>query len=240
MRLLTVQGDGTLSLESFDSDDVPAYAILSHTWGPVSQEVTFDDISHGSGQRKDGFRKLDFCREQAAKDDIKYFWVDTCCIDKTSSSELQEAITSMFSWYKRSARCYVYLSDLHVDDSEPASSIAALRRSRWFTRGWTLQELLAPASVDFFDRVGKRIGDKTSLVNTLHEITCISIDALHGRPLATFSIDERMSWARGRDTKRKEDKVYSLIGIFGVSMLMNYGEGEEHAMNRFRTILQQG
>lgn len=247
MRLLSLQNDGRLSFTGDITDNVPPYAILSHTWGNDDEEVTFEDVSRdvsqdvslNTRQQKYGYRKINFCGTQAAADNLQYFWVDTCCINKPSATELQEAITSMFRWYQNSARCYVYLSDVHRDDANPLAWQSEFRRSRWFERGWTLQELLAPSSVEFFDREGKRLGDRRSLTSLLHEITNISIDALQGRPLSTFSVQERMLWARGRDTKRKEDKAYCLLGIFGVSMFLNYGEGEELAMNRLRKDIQQ-
>ncbi|KAI3323837.1 TPR-like protein [Xylariaceae sp. AK1471] len=234
MRLLSFQEVGRVSLTGDIIDRVPPYGILSHTWGSDDEEVTFEDVSLHTGTRKDGYRKIDFCGAWAAAHGLDHFWVDTCCINKANAVELQEAITSMFRWYQKSARCYVYLPDVHKDDSDPTAWHSAFRQSRWFTRGWTLQELLAPSSMEFFDRDGKRLGDKKSLIGLLNEITGISIDALQGRPISAFSVNERMLWARGRDTKRKEDKAYSLLGIFGVSMFLNYGEGEEHAMNRLR------
>ncbi|KAI0123363.1 kinesin light chain 1 [Xylariales sp. AK1849] len=239
MRLLSLQEDGRVSLTSDTIEDIPPYAILSHTWGNDEQEVIFQDLDQGSGQRKDGYQKVVFCGKQAACDGIKYFWVDTCCINKANSTELQEAITSMFRWYQESARCYVYLPDVYIDDLNPTAWEPAFRRSRWFTRGWTLQELLAPSAVEFFDKDGKRLGDRASLINLLHDITGISTDALRGYPLSTFSVEQRMRWAEGRVTKRKEDKAYSLVGIFDVSIFLNYGEGEEHAMNRLREEIQR-
>lgn len=133
MRLLDRDGRGQLRLTEFDHDDIPPYAILSHTWGP--EEVTFEDIENSTGEGKAGHKKIEFCIEQAAADGLLYCWVDTCCINRPNLSELSEAIISMFRWYRDAERCYVYLSD--VPDK-------SFRSSRWFTRGWTLQELLAP------------------------------------------------------------------------------------------------
>src|SRR5947209_7172993 len=96
------------------------------------------------------------------------------------------------------------------------------RKSRWFTRGWTLKELLAPGSVEFFSREGKQLGDKRTLERQIHEITGIAIPALRGTPLSQFGIDERLSWAENRQTTRKEDKAYSLLGIFDVFMSLIY------------------
>ncbi|KAI0868749.1 TPR-like protein [Hypoxylon argillaceum] len=239
MRLLSFQEVGRVSLTDDIHDELPPYAILSHTWGSDDEEVTFEDIRLSTGSEKSGYRKIDLCGTWAAAHGLNHFWVDTCCINKANAVELQEAITSMFQWYRKSTRCYVYLPDVHMDDSDPTAWHSAFRQSKWFTRGWTLQELLAPSSVEFFDGGGRRIGDKKSLIGLLNEITGISIDALQGRPISAFSVDERMLWARGRNTKRKEDKAYSLFGIFGVSMRLEYGEGEEHAMNRLRKKIKR-
>jgi hypothetical protein len=242
MRLLQRQDDGSLILTENNSDGIPPYVILSHTWGEDGQEVTFNDINTGVGQEKQGYQKIDFCGKQAAADGFEYFWVDTCCIDKSNSTELQEAVISMFRWYQNAAKCYVYLSDV-VSENEDQCQQTGLRRStwkvsfrnsRWFTRGWTLQELLAPRCVEFFSKDGYKLGSKISLCQMLHEITGIDIDAFESKPLSSFSARERMSWLGSRDTRRKEDRAYCLLGIFNVSMRIQYGEGEEHAMARLR------
>ena len=136
-------------------------------------------------------------------------------------------------------KCYVYLSDVSSDDHyqkglpgllwEPA-----LRRSRWFTRGWTLQELLAPAKVEFFSCEGMRLGDKSSLESQIYEITSIPIEALRGKPLFHFSVEERFSWAKNRQTTRKEDEAYALLGVFDIQMALLYGEGREKAISRLK------
>ncbi|KAF2726394.1 heterokaryon incompatibility, partial [Polyplosphaeria fusca] len=142
---------------------------ISHTWGADQEEVTFKDIMETTGRDKIGYEKFQFCRERATSDCLDYFWIDTCCIDKSSSTELSEAINSMFRWYREAAKCYAYLSDVSTDGSiqtgPPSQPTweAAFQRSRWFTCGWTLQELLAPASVRFYSTDGKLLGDKTSL-----------------------------------------------------------------------------
>jgi len=224
MRLLQYNNNGEFSLTESFGDEVPQYAILSHTWG--AEEVTFRDLIDGTGQHKAGYRKIHFCGKQARRDGLRYFWVDTCCIDKSSSAELSEAINSMFYWYRRAATCYVYLSDVSVanHDQRQHTWEFDFRESRWFTRGWTLQELIAPRSVEFFSRNGKRLGDRTHLVQLIHEITGIASEALQGASLDTFSVDERFSWAAKRQTTRKEDRAYCLLGIFGVFLPPIYGE----------------
>ncbi|KAK3339787.1 heterokaryon incompatibility protein-domain-containing protein [Lasiosphaeria hispida] len=233
MRLIERIRDGKLRLTGDLTKDFPQYAILSHTWGADTEEVTFDDMVNGTGQDKPGYQKIKFCAEQAERDGLQYSWVDTCCIDKRSSTELAEAINSMFRWYQQATRCYVYLSDL------PASRVPkhvwepVFRKSRWFTRGWTLQELLAPLSVEFFAQ-GRRLGDKHSLVREIHEITGVAIPALQGCNLSRFSIEERFEWAAARQTSKEEDWAYCLLGIFGVFIPPIYGEGKAHAAHRLR------
>jgi hypothetical protein len=232
MRLLLSQDDGELSLVEFVGSDIPRYAILSHTWGSDDEEVKFMDLVRGTGKAKLGWQKIRFCENQAKRDGLKYFWVDTCCIDKSSSAEISEAINSMFRWYQNASRCYVYLTDVSASILTQDSQV--FRRSRWFTRAWTLQELLAPISVEFFSVEGEELGDKIALVRELHQITGIPIEALQGRPLAQFSIEERLSWAGSRMTTRDEDSAYSLLGIFDVHMPMLYGEGRVNALKRLQ------
>jgi hypothetical protein len=239
MRLLHYNNDSEFSLTQF-FHDIPRYAILSHTWG--LEEVTFKDITEGNRTSKTGFDKIRFCGEQARRDRLQYFWVDTCCIDKSSSAELTEAINSMFRWYRNAAKCYVYLSDVSTSDYDQAdpslqSWQSAFRKSRWFTRGWTLQELIAPLSVEFFCSNGERIGDKKSLERQLYEITGIAVPALRGTSLSAFSVEDRMSWAENRQTKCEEDRAYSLLGIFDISMSLIYGEGAEKAFERLKEEL---
>jgi hypothetical protein len=240
MRLLERNSDGEFSLTKDFGDHVSRYAILSHTWGADTEEVTYRDLMDSTGKSKAGYNKIRFCEEQARRDGVQYFWVDTCCIDKSNSTELAEAINSMFRWYQNAAKCYVYLSDVSTTKRKASDQLSeftwepAFQASRWFTRGWTLQELLAPASVEFFSREGKRLGDKQTLERQVHEITGIAVSALQGFPLSQFGVDERLSWAETRQTTRKEDKAYSLLGIFDVYMPLIYGEGGENALNRLR------
>ena len=240
MRLLSVNTDGSFSVTSFAGNNIPSYAILSHTWETDYQEVTFQDICNVTGSSKKGYRKIQFCGKQAKKDGLQYFWVDSCCINKSSSSEQQEAINSMFRWYRDAAKCYVYLTDVSKHDldlitwSAPLPYESAIRDSRWFTRGWTLQELLAPRTVDFFNKEGMLLGNRASLRLLIHEITGIALPALQGDPLHQFSVDERMSWAEKRQTTIEEDKVYSLLGIFDIYLPLIYGEGMTHAFLRLQ------
>ena len=245
MRLLEVLPNGDFCLTRKFLDAIPQYAILSHTWGDESQEVTFEDMVKGSGRDKDGYNKIRFCVEQAAKDRLQYIWVDSCCIDKSSSAVLSESINSMFRWYKNAAKCYVYLADVSAskrklgDEDTLNTWELAFRNSRWFTRGWTLQELLAPALVEFFSSDGKRLGDRESLKDQIHEITGISFQALQGSPMHVLSVSERRSWADRRVTTLPEDEAYCLMGIFDVSMTTRYGEGKEKAFGRLNSKIEK-
>jgi len=236
LRLLQRNPDGSIVFRETTGSDVPAYAILSHTWG--KEEVTFQDMEAGADMRKTGnkagWEKIQFCAKQAAADGLQYFWIDTCCIDKKNAVELSAAINSMFRWYQNAARCYVYLSDV----SKPAGADGeqgwkdVLKTSRWFTRGWTLQELIAPRLLDFFSSEGQRLGSKLLLESEIHEITGIAMNALRGDALSNFSIKERRSWAEGRTTTIEEDAAYCLLGIFDVSMALLYGERSDKAFRR--------
>ena len=237
MRLLHRDNNGDLSLTEFFESATPKYAILSHRWG--AEEVIFADLMNSTAKDKAGYGKIQFCGEQAKYSGLQYFWVDTCCIDKSNAVELQEAINSMFRWYRHAIKCYVYLPDVsrpHSDSADGSNEPweSTFRKSEWFTRGWTLQELIAPASVDFFSRERELLGNKASLERHICEVTGIPATALRGSPLSDFSITERLSWAASRETFRQEDKAYSLLGIFDVNMPLIYSEGKDKAMNRLR------
>ncbi|KIM52912.1 hypothetical protein SCLCIDRAFT_478492 [Scleroderma citrinum Foug A] len=223
----------------FDDDAATEYAILSHRW--VGQEVDYDEMvelakmaaeERDEIRRRGSYRKILQSCKQAQKDRYEWLWVDTCCIDKRSSAELSEAINSMFRWYENAKVCYAYLHDV------PSSSFPTARDKErypefngwpeWFSRGWTLQELIAPSNIQFFNKDWKNIGDKKTLAPTLRYVTGIPehilIDGLHGnRPC----IAQIMSWAAHRTTTRVEDRAYSLMGLLDVNMPMLYGEGKK-------------
>jgi hypothetical protein len=237
MRLInTVTGE----LEEFAGGDIPRYAILSHTWD--SEEVSFQDITAGTSsyKNKKGFQKIRKTCKLAEASGCRYAWVDTCCIDKSSSAELTEAINSMFLWYQRAVSCFAYLSDL----ASGADLNSDLNGCRWFTRGWTLQELIAPSKVSFYDCDWRFVGSKTHPPETtilLSSITGVPVDVLlHDRSLSEFSVAQRMSWAANRNTTRIEDTAYSLLGIFDVNMPLLYGE-EQKAFGRLQEeIIKSG
>jgi hypothetical protein len=239
MRLLECKANGDLSLTKDLFKDIPPYAILSHTWGDDDQEVSYKDLTDGLGKSKAGYRKIQFCGEQARRDGLGHFWVDTCCINKVDSVEVQRSINSMFLWYKNAVKCYVYLSDVSMpgDGDESAYKIATqslFLTARWFTRGWTLQELLAPSSVEFFSSEYKWLGDKFSLERLIHERTGIPVEGLRRYDPKKFSLDERMSWTAKRETQHEEDMAYSLLGMCNIFLPLIYGEGQENAFRRLR------
>ncbi|KAF5519434.1 Vegetative incompatibility protein HET-E-1 [Colletotrichum aenigma] len=232
MRLLHTT---TLDLNEFIGD-VPPYAILSHTW--ENDEVSLQDLSTTAGRSKKGFKKIEACCAQARRDGFDWAWLDTCCIDKTSSAELSEAINSMFRWYRQARVCYVYLSDLPSQypgdvDRRQFHSV------KWFTRGWTLQELIAPRAMEFYDQNWEEIGTKVSLLDLLHDKTGIRRDILDGTTIHTvIPTGERMSWASNRKTTRQEDLAYCLLGIFGIHMPLLYGEGSQSFIRLQQEILR--
>jgi hypothetical protein len=244
MRLLKYNSNGNISLtKDLADDDIPKYAILSHRWGPPEDEVIYEDMINGNTENKrGGYRKLQFCAKQATCDNLEYFWIDTCCINKSNSTELSESINSMFRWYKNAERCYVYLSDVSIHTQDGQSHVeweSAFRNSRWFTRGWTLQELLAPNIVVFYSQDHVRLGDKRSLERHITDVTGITAEALHGRKLSDFSIEERLLWAEKRQTTKEEDKAYCLLGIFDVFLPLLYGEGQLNAIRRLNKEVRE-
>lgn len=165
MWLLNVH---TYQLEDFEGSHVPTYAILSHRW--EEDEVLFADVIKRRHEARKGWKKIKSCCEQARNNNLHYIWADTCCIDKKSSAELSEAINSMFRWYREATVCYAHLCDI----SRPM----ALTESVWFTRGWTLQELLAPYHLMFFDKDWTCIGSKAEYLPELSGKTGVPPDSL--------------------------------------------------------------
>ncbi|KAH6845648.1 hypothetical protein B0I37DRAFT_356096 [Chaetomium sp. MPI-CAGE-AT-0009] len=229
MRLIDVK---TCKLVKFLGYETPPYAILSHTWGVDEEELDFDDVKEGRIDKPGaGSVKFRGCCRQAAKEGLEYVWIDTCCIDKKNSTELIEAINSMFRWYQRASRCYAYLSDVPAGD-EPQKRTSKFRTSRWFRRGWTLQELLAPKHLQFYNSEWGYLGTKGKLWKPIGEITSIPAGILLGKAkLHDASVAQRMSWAARRETKKKEDLAYCLLGIFDVTMPLIYGDGGDKAFS---------
>lgn len=227
MRLLNTT---TLKLVEFSEREIPLYAILSHRWGP--NEVSLQDMeSDKADAKEEGYRKIKSTCELAASHGLEYAWIDTCCIDKTSSAELSEAINSMYRWYHDATVCYAHLADVQLpDDHQPGQKPEGFTDSVWFTRGWTLQELIAPSTLVFVDVAWKEIGFKVDppLCAAISSHTGIPQTILKGvDPPDSASVAERMFWASSRETTRTEDIAYCLMGLFGVHMPMLYGEGEK-------------
>ncbi|KAJ4111468.1 hypothetical protein NW768_011822 [Fusarium equiseti] len=165
MRLLNVD---TLELEWFPGAKKPGYAILSHTW--AAEEILLQDVPSLRTGQGAGFTKTRAACEEARRRGFHYVWVDTCCIDKTSSAELSEAINSMFKWYGNSDICFAYLDDVPAGSGDIRKSMSM---SRWFTRGWTLQELLAPNELIFFASDWSVIGTRHEYAGIVSDITSI-------------------------------------------------------------------
>ncbi|KAI6023400.1 heterokaryon incompatibility protein-domain-containing protein [Pisolithus marmoratus] len=231
-------------LEQLD-DKTAKYAILSHRWG---KEVDYDELAglvkmfmdeqdRDEVRQRDGYQKIIKSCEQAEKDGYRWLWIDTCCINKDSSAELSEAINSMYQWYRNSQICYVYLNDVDKLVFPTEQDFSRFGRSNgwpeWFSRGWTLQELIAPTEIKFFNKNWVPIGTKQDLISTLEEITGIPEEVLNDEQvlrstrLLRPSVAQIMSWAADRKTSRVEDRAYSLMGLFGVNMPMLYGEGSK-------------
>jgi ankyrin repeat protein len=224
MRLINVE---TQRLETFNEEKIPPYAILSHTWGADEEEISFADIQKETIEaRGSGTKKLIGCCNQAKTDGLKYAWIDTCCINKESSKELDEAVNCMFKWYSKASVCYAYLADVPSGDN-PRSVESKFYSSRWFSRGWTLQELLAPEELQLFNQEWSLIGTKADLSAEIEQITGIPRPYLLGWvDFRHASVAQRISWAAKRQTSRKEDAAYCLLGIFDITMNMIYGEGD--------------
>jgi len=236
MRLLHIEFNDTpdptlqISFSEFVGSNVPPYAILSHRWR--EQEVLYDDMiaaDRSVARSKKGYAKLEMTCRLALEHGFSYVWSDTCCIDKSSSAELSEAINSMYSYYTHSAWCIAYLDDVGLDEDRIFS------RSAWFSRGWTLQELIAPLELTFYAKSWDKIGTKADLCNRVSIASNIVEKILRDREaISAVGVSEKMSWAANRVTTRPEDEAYSLMGIFGVNMATLYGEGRSSAFRRLQ------
>ena len=212
------------------------YAILSHRWG--EQEVTYKDMRKGTASEGSGLTKVRGCCEVASRKGYEWVWIDTCCIDKRSSAELSQAINSMWSWYAHSDVCFVHLADVHSLKTDPEKSMEEFKKSAWFTRGWTLQELLAPWRIVFFDMNWTEMGTlQEDFLKLVATITWIDEKYLtdHSRIPWAASVARRMSWVSRRITSQEEDIAYCLLGLFGINMPLLYGEGKESAFERLQS-----
>lgn len=231
MRLINAR---TLRLEDFTHKKVPPYVVLSHTWD--DEEVSFQDMRDAVPNEEHKWAKITQTCRLTRKNNLRYAWVDTCCIDKTSSAELTESINSMYRWYAESQLCLVHLSDLIAGDA----FIENVNHCRWRTRGWTLQELIAPKLVEFYNSEWKLCGSKAQHATPLSTLIGIPTNVLSGKEEVTsFSVAQRMSWAAMRQTTRMEDIAYCLLGIFDVNMPLIYGEGRKAFRRLQQAIIAQ-
>ncbi|KAI6159008.1 heterokaryon incompatibility protein-domain-containing protein [Pisolithus thermaeus] len=221
-------------------DKTTSYAIVSHRWG-VDSEVTYKEMTglmkmeerrRNEIRKRTGYQKIIESCKQAKQDGYEWLWIDTCCIDKRSSSELSEAINSMYRWYQNAQVCYAYLNDVDETVFPTKQDNSKFDQSNgwpeWFMRGWTLQELIAPKQIEFFNKDWVFIGNKWRLAPMLENITGIPCEILRdGLGVMRLSVAQIMSWAANRKTTRMEDRAYSLMGLFGVNMPMLYGEGKK-------------
>lgn len=240
----------TLALEEVVNPEEHRYAILSHRWG--RDEVSFQDMADLSTARHQaGFHKIQMTCRKALEKGIPYAWVDTCCIDKASSAALSEAINSMFRWYKLLSLCFAHLFDLKresvalngedEDDGQREERLVEdMADCQWFTRGWTLQELIALRKVEFYDSGWQFRGDKELLRQDIARNTGIDVRVLLcSQLLPTIAVDQRMSWASGRETTRVEDRAYCPLGLFDINMTMIYGEGSKAFLRLQEEIAKQ-
>ncbi|KAF5357389.1 hypothetical protein D9758_005888 [Tetrapyrgos nigripes] len=252
MRLLSIpphKSSAFPKLVSFRPNEIPPYAILSHTW--EHDEIEFPHIQNLKTGEPDASTRKDLAELQrrapasyskimgacrlARKDGFDYIWIDSCCINKDSSAELSEALNSMYQHYKRAIVCYVYLSDVRdVAAQNPRLAESDFRQCKWFTRGWTLQELLASSELSFYAKDWTMIGTKRGLHDAITATTGIPTAVLLKGDTRSISIAQKMSWAARRETTRVEDQAYCLMGIFGVNMSPIYGEGLENAFLRLQ------
>jgi len=248
MRLLNIY---TFEFAEFEGDRLPPYRITSHRW--TDDEATFKDVLKKKNPNSKGYMKIEgfcqFIREDEERlrkyvtrelGSCKWIWIDAACVDKRSSAEVSESINSMFGWYARAVECFAYLADVPSLSAGRDTVMSKFRRSEWFKRGWTLQELLVPRVVVFLNRDWEVIGHKCGyceysnpcrdagplLNDIVAETTGISEDIMFDyRKSARLSVDEKLSWMADRRTTKSEDMAYCLLGIFDVTMPLLYGDG---------------
>ncbi|KAK7437911.1 hypothetical protein VKT23_018346 [Stygiomarasmius scandens] len=219
-------------------DEYPSYAILSHRW--LDEEVTYQEYlrPRDETKRKSGYRKILQACKQASRDGFEYIWIDTCCINQEDQDEVARNVKSMYAYYGNSDVCYAYLVDISTKTGISYLTQRLWRESDWFKRGWTLQELVAPQQVVFFDSSWTQIGDKEKLKEEIHDLTGIPSSVLEGsKPIMEVDIRERMSWCAGRQTTIPADLVYSLLGILGVQLEPDYKENVVNAFRRLQNAL---
>ncbi|KAK7443560.1 hypothetical protein VKT23_015733 [Stygiomarasmius scandens] len=220
----------TIKLVEFGKNEtIPPYAILSHWW-IEGKEVVYEEFRnlHWWTKFKSGYRKIKAACRQARRDGIRYIWVDTCCIEQGNHDDVAANITSMYAFYQNAEVCYAYLADMGAE----------FETSEWFERGWTLQELLAPRTVMFFNSKWQCVGDKHELRDDIQSETTIPPEVLSGKQSITdVDVLTRMSWAIGRNTTKEQDEAYCLQGLLGVSVEPDYEESLFSSFNRLGKAL---
>ena len=241
MRLINVHT--FKQVDRFKDNRIPPYAILSHRWG--ENEISYQDflkpikyflnaMKYFLNSTKDflystkdtlntGFAKVAHACAQAKKTGLDWIWIDTCCIDKTSSAELSTSINSMFRWYRDAQVCFAYLDDVDALNKDMVED--QILKSRWFTRGWTLQEMLASRNMQFFDANWAPLGSRSQLSAVISRATRISPE--HLEDFSSASVAQKMSWMADRVTTEEEDMAYCMLGIFDLNMYPMYGEGKK-------------
>lgn len=246
-------------LTSSDSSyETPPYAILSHRW--VGREVVFGDFDTipkerlqnvaeanpvsktiggienvGDGIEASIYKIAGACAQVRRTPGVRHIWIDTVCINKNDSRELSSALNSMFNWYENATVCYVYLYDVTWNEADLDGSRAEFCQSKWFKRGWTLQELLAPKHIEFYDRDWRFIGPKQTLIKQIVKAAKIAEEYLIG-DFRTASIAQKMSWLSERITTIIEDRAYCMLGIFDVFLDTRYGRGGDEFLRLQREI----
>ncbi|PPJ59702.1 hypothetical protein CBER1_10545 [Cercospora berteroae] len=245
MRLLNVH---TLAFSVHHSTP-PPYAIASHRWH-LGHEASYKDILKKRNTTSTGYKKViefaEFVRKNVTG--VEWLWIDTCCILQQSSEEVSEAVNSMFKSYRNAVVCIAYLDDFGGvrESGSGGGDLGMLGRSKWFTRGWTLQELVAPKNVVFVTRKWEVLGYKgmrteglgkmelgPELGEILARVTGIPEPVLRDYEYArAIGAEQKLEWMSERETTREEDQSYCLLGFFDVTMPVIYGEGREKARLR--------
>ncbi|KAK4961787.1 hypothetical protein LTR10_002278 [Elasticomyces elasticus] len=235
-RLISVR---TLRLENFTPGETPPYAILSHTW--EGDEVLYAELESGSAWEKPQYDKIRNTAKQARQDGHDHIWIDCCCIDKHNAVELSEAINSMYAWYRNAEVCYALLSGVtRSDDTVWDEAHTSFIDCRYFTRGWTLQEMLASRKVNFFAEDWTPLGPLSDIAVLVSRASGVPQKVLNGkRTIFECSIAQRLSWAASRTTTKTEDMAYCLLGILDISLDLRYGESNQAFARLQEAILKK-
>jgi hypothetical protein len=245
MRLIHVD---THELRDFD-EPPDKYAILSHRWTDEiclqdwKAYLAAQDPASSQIERKSGFTKIRNACVLAKEHGLAWLWADTVCIDKTNNLEVGKSINLMFLWYQSASVCFVFLHDVPNGNQRiewKADPPNYFESPEWFKRGWTLQELLAPSNVLFFNKHWDYLGDRRELAKVINSFTRIPLDVLCGENFCSYSYADRFSWAIGRQTKEPEDRIYSLLGLLKVSLpAIGYGIGLKSALQQLKSAIER-